>query len=317
MNCLTALLLLLLVSPTLSADWTLVSQNLNRLFDDIDDPGDDQVTDSKRYHERIRRLAERITGGFGQPDVLAVQEVEKKAVLEAVAQAVVERGGRRYRALLVDGNDRSGIDVGYLVADGLEVHRLEPLFADRRYRYRKQGKMIEAPLYARPPLLLEFCRDAACFTLVNVHLRSMRGLRHRSKGKRIALKRQLQAETLARWVQRFQETRPGQPLALVGDFNALQPPDRHVDVIGTIIGQPDQQRPRRISPDLVEPDLIDPSIGLPKGRRYSYRYKKRRQLLDYLLLSRPAAGLLTSIRYDRIDYRLSDHAALRAAFDQP
>ena len=311
------LALLCLVSPTLSADWTLVSQNLNRLFDDIDDPGDDQVTGSKRYRERIERLALRITGAFDQPDVLALQEVEKSSVLETVAQAVTDRGGRRYRALLIDGNDRSGIDVGYLVADDLEVRRLEALFAERRYRYRKQGKMIEAPLFARPPLLLEFCRDRSCFTLVNVHLRSMRGLRHRSKGKRIALKRQLQAETLARWVQRFQHSRPGQPLALVGDFNALQPSDRYVDVVGTIIGQPDQQRPRRISPDLVEPDLIDPSIGLPKGKRYSYRYKKRRQLLDYLLLNRPAAKLLKSIRYDRIDYRISDHAALNAVFAQP
>ncbi len=309
-------LTMLLVAQPVAAEWTLLSQNLNRLFDDRDDPGDDQVMDKTRYRERVEQLARRIVETFDQPDVLAFQEVENWRILQAVARAVEQLGGRSYRALLIEGNDRSGMDVGFLLAEDLKLQRLEALFADERYRYEHDGETIVAPLYARPPLLLEFCRED-CFSLVNVHLRSMRGLRHRSKGRRIALKRQLQAETLARWVQDFQQSRPDQPLALVGDFNALTPSDRFVDVIGTLIGRPDHTRPKRKSPDLVEPDLVEGSTHIRAGRSYSYRYKRRKQRLDYLLMNRSADALLEHIAYGWIDYGFSDHGALSARFLQP
>jgi len=310
------LLCLLLAFLPAHAEWRLVSQNLNRFFDAIDDPEDDRVLSAQKYRKRVAQLAKRIIATHDQPDVLAFQEIEKKAILEAVASAVENAGGRRYRALLIDGNDRSGMDVGYLVAEELDLRRVEPLFAGEHYRYKKNGRQVSAPLFARPPLLIEFCRER-CITLVNVHLRSMRGLRHPVKGRRIALKRQLQAETLARWVQDLQAREPDTALAVVGDFNALTPSDRFVDVIGTLLGRPDTERPARVSPDLVEPDLIDASRDLPGKKRYSYRYKRRKQLLDYLLLNRVAAGWLRSIRYGWIDYRVSDHSALTAEFDQP
>ena len=309
-------LLLLVAQPALS-EWRLVSQNLNRFFDDIDDPEDDRVLGSKRYRKRVQQLAGKIEHSFALPEVVALQEIEKRAILEQVADTIERSSGRRYRALLIDGNDLSGMDVGYLVDEGLEVRRLEPLFADRKYRFRRNGRSIVAPLYARPPLRLEFCRNGDCFTLVNVHLRSMRGLRKSAESGRIAKKRRLQAETLARWVNRFQREYPRQPLALVGDFNALRPSDAFVDVIGTLIGQPDQHRPRLASPDLVDPDLADTSLRLPKKKRWSYRYRKRRQLLDYLLLNQKADKQLEAIRYSGIDYRFSDHAALIARFRQP
>ena len=308
--------LLLVAQPALS-EWRLVSQNLNRFFDDIDDPEDDRVLGEERYRKRVQQLAGKIERSFALPEVIALQEIEKRAILEQVADAIEKNSGRRYRALLIDGNDRSGMDVGYLLDEGLEVRRLEPLFADRKYRFRRGGRSVVAPLYARPPLLLEFCRNGDCFTLVNVHLRSMRGLRKSAESGRIAKKRRLQAETLARWVNRFQREHPRQPLALVGDFNALRPSDAFVDVIGTLIGQPDRNRPRLTSPDLVDPDLIDASLRLPRKKRWSYRYRKRRQLLDYLLLNQKADKQLEAIRYSGIDYRFSDHAALIARFRQP
>ncbi len=308
--------LLLVAGPAVS-DWCLVSQNLNRFFDDIDDPEDDRVLGTQRYRKRVRQLARKIERSFALPEVVALQEVEKKTILQRVSERIEQDTGRRYRALLIDGNDRSGMDVGYLVDARLEIRRIEALFTGRKYRYRRNGRGILAPLYARPPLLLEFCDDGTCFTLINVHLRSMRGLRKSAESTRIARKRRLQAETLARWVNRFQREHPRQPLALVGDFNALRPSDRFVDVIGTLIGQPDAERPRQASPDLVEPDLIDASLRLPKNRRWSYRYRKRRQLLDYLLLDRNADESLEAIRYSGIDYRFSDHAALIARFRRP
>ena len=89
----------------------------------------------------------------------------------------------------------------------------------------------------------------------------MRGLRSPAKGQRVALKRRLQAETLARWIDRHQQLRPHQGLIITGDFNALQPSDAYVDSLGTILGKPDSQRPRWKSPDLIVSDLVDLIAG--------------------------------------------------------
>ena len=161
--------------------------------------------------------------------------------------------------------------------------------------------------------MLEIC-DRQCLVIVNLHLRSMRGLRSPVKGQRVALKRRLQAETLARWIDRQQQLRPQQGLIITGDFNALQPSDAYVDSLGTILGQPDQQRPRWRSVDLIDRDLIDISRKLPNAQRYSYIYKGNKQQLDYMLVSQVLASRVTAVGFSPIDYGFSDHAALKASF---
>jgi len=95
----------------------------------------------------------------------------------------------------------------------------------------------------------------------------------------------------------------------------LKPSDAYVDCLGTLIGKPDQQRPKWKSPDLIKNDLVDTSIMVKTGTPYSYQYRKRKQLLDYLLVSRDLKKKIKSISYTGIDYKFSDHAAMIAVIE--
>ena len=57
------------------------------------------------------------------PDVLATVEVEDRPTLKSFSEVMLPAvGGRPYRhAMVIDGNDDRGIDVGVLVADGYEI----------------------------------------------------------------------------------------------------------------------------------------------------------------------------------------------------
>lgn len=285
---------------------TLVSQNLNRLFDDRDDGNHEKRLSHKKYQRRMKRVADRITGDWRLPDIIALQEVENRRILADISAQVMRNSGIRYRPLLIEGNDASGIDVGFLVKSGFRIARIEALFHDTRWR---DGKSL---LFSRPPLRIDICQTR-CATVVNVHLRSMRGINSSARADYVRQKRNRQAQTLARWIDRFQTRHPRKALMIVGDFNALTPSDRYVDVIGTIRGNPDQQRPRLVSPDLIERDLIDASAQLAPAQRVSYRFHRRNQQLDYLLLSQPLQRSIQQISFSKIDYKFSDHAALKAS----
>ncbi len=301
--------ILSLPSSASALEFTLVSQNLNRFFDDHDDHARyEKVLSHQHYLRRIRQLVQRIAGAYHLPDVIALQEVENRRILDDVSRQVEQQTGIDYKTVLIEGNDLSGIDVGYLVKSRYRLKRISALFRSRLAQHS------HSPLFARPPLSIDICRRD-CLTIINVHLRSMRGLRSGEKRNYIREKRRLQAQTLARWINDFQHRYPHKPLIVTGDFNALTPSDRYVDVIGTIIGKPDQKRPRLKSPDLIAHDLINASNSLPKRKRYSYRYHRKRQQIDYLLISQNLARALKRISFSKIDYRFSDHAALKAMFE--
>jgi len=286
---------------------SVVTQNLNRFFDDKDDGNREKIVSTQVYEKRLRKLAKKIKREYDFADVMAFQEVENIDILQQLSEQLSNDYDQHYQAVLIEGNDSSGIDVGYLVKRDLTINSHSALFNNKRY-----GRFDEK-LFSRPPLMLEVC-VTDCVTMVNLHLKSMRGLRSPKKGQRVLNKRHQQAETLARWINQFQQQHPQKHLMLLGDFNALNPSDSYADLLGTILGQPDQQRPRLTSPDLIAQDLIDASLRIPPGQRFSYRYKKRKQQLDYLLISQSLQDNLTRIRFSRIDYKLSDHAALIAHF---
>ena len=302
--CLSAVLL-----PAYSdaARFDLVTHNLNRLFDDKDDGNREKVVSTASYRKRLQRIVDKISTEYAFAEVIAFQEVENIDILQDISDSLRLQHRQNYRAILIEGNDSSGIDVGYLVKQPLQIKRSSALFQHRTYGDHQDK------LFARPPLLLEVCGHQ-CLIIVNLHLRSMRGLRSPVKGQRVAHKRRLQAETLARWINRQQQLRPQQGLIITGDFNALQPSDAYVDSLGTILGQPDQRRPRWQSPDLIDRDLIDISRELPLTQRYSYLYKGQKQQLDYILVSQNLAPGVTAVEFGALDYNVSDHAALRASF---
>ena len=178
--------------------------------------------------------------------------------------------------------------------------------------FRKRRLAIDGSyLFSRPPLFTRLCQLDRCLSLVNVHLRSMRGISKSKKAKRNRLKRLHQAQALASWINKAQKT-SFKSLAIIGDFNALKPSDKWVDVMGVIEGKPDNKRPLLKSKDMVEPDIIDATSSIPEKNRVSFNYKGNYQQLDYLLVNNQFGATINSIQFLPIDRKLSDHAALLA-----
>jgi endonuclease/exonuclease/phosphatase family metal-dependent hydrolase len=300
----------LLVSHSLLADenFRIVSQNMNRFFDNVDDGNNEKRLSDARFKQKVNSTALKINGDFGLPNIVALQEVENRNLLAQVANAVYARAGVNYRVVIREGNDVSGINVAYLVRQDTKIKSVAQLFKHERLAY--DG----SPLFSRPPLYLEACLESRCLSMLNLHLRSMIGIRSNSSGERVRRKRRDQAAMIARWVEGFQRARPRDSLIVLGDFNALTPSDHYVDVAGAILGRPDNSSVRVPSKDWINDDLIDLTRQIPAALRYSYIYHDNRQILDYMFVNSAFGPRLKNIEFTRIEYRFSDHAGLIADF---
>ena len=304
------LLFLALATPLSAADSIrILSQNLNRLFDNIDDGNNEKVLSSDRFLNKINLTAKKIGDQFNLPDLVALQEVENRNVLEQVAREIWNRHHLRYQPVLIPGQDISGINIGFLVHPSLRINAVAQLMREARSNYSGN------PLFSRPPLYIEVCRKQRCLSLVNLHLRSMRGIDSQKDGARVQAKRLQQASSIAAWVNKYQLDNPQKSLMLIGDFNALTPSDQYVDVVGIILGNPDNAQTRSRAEDLLESDLTDLTLQVSRSRRYSYIYRNKKQQLDYIIVNQAFHPSLVAIRFSRIDYRFSDHAGLIAEFN--
>ncbi len=302
-------LTLILSSPLFADDSIrIVSQNMNRFFDNVDDGKNEKVFSTTKFYRKIETASATIIDQYYLPDILALQEVENYNVLSKISDAVFARSGVRYQIALIEGNDISSINVAYLLKQKFKIKSLNQLFNTVQLQYD------HSLLFSRPPLYLEACTDSNCLSLLNLHLRSMRGIRSNSRGERVRLKRLEQASIIARWIDDFQHNRPEQPLLVLGDFNGLTPADAYVDVVGTILGRPDNSNTEIQAIDWIKEDLVDLTKTIPPHKRYSYIYRKKKQILDYMSANTSFETRLNSIAFRRIDYKLSDHAALIADF---
>jgi hypothetical protein len=92
---------------------TLATLNLHNLYDTVDDPAtDDSVVGFTTYIRRLQKHARLIHEVLGEPDLLAVQEVENAATLKDLVAFHEIRAD--YKVLLVEGPDLRGQDVALL-----------------------------------------------------------------------------------------------------------------------------------------------------------------------------------------------------------
>ncbi|HEY75673.1 MAG TPA: hypothetical protein G4O00_05765 [Thermoflexia bacterium] len=94
-------------------EFTVATFNLENLFDTVDEPEkDDPVLSAEDYELKLDKLAEAIHDELGEPTIIGVQEAENLTVLaDLAARPEIEA---EYGAVLVDGPDGRGIDVGLL-----------------------------------------------------------------------------------------------------------------------------------------------------------------------------------------------------------
>jgi uncharacterized protein len=319
-------------------EFTVASFNLERFFDEIDDPGkDDAVLTAEAVTLRLTKASLTVRNVLRSPDILAVVEVENLAILQRLAARInadVVAAGEpdpQYVAYLEEGNDIGGIDSGFLV----KTSRVDTIAVEqfgKTTTYTPPDHQPGAPLPLlndRPPLVLRagvqapFSTSFPVTVIVN-HLRSLSGI-DGGDGDRIREKRRAQAEYLATLIQQRQST---ERIIAVGDFNAFQFNDGFVDSMGTITGVPTPpDQVALASPDLVNPNLTNLGDGLGP-QQYSFVFDGNAQALDHILVNDLALRRFTRMSYARsnADFpeslrgdatrpeRLSDHDAAVAYF---
>ena len=167
------------------------------------------------------------------------------------------------------------------------------------------------------------------FTVVVNHLKSFRGYNDPKEQDNVRLKKKLQAEFLAKWVQDRQTKNPSERIILLGDFNAYQFNDGILDVIGTITGKPvGKDQVMNPSDDLVNPDLINLVDKIKADQQYSYSFDGNAQVLDHILINEAMKNHINGFGYVRLNAdfpavyrnddtrveRFSDHDAAIAYF---
>ncbi len=281
-----------------SGELTVASLNLMRLFDDMNDPAindsQENGTSTQIYQRRLAKLAGYVDDVLNLPDILAVQEAENLRALQDLAAALLARTGTAYEAHLSEGNDFSGIDVGFLTRDSVRVISSVQISSSERL------STDNSLLHDRPPFLIDavYLENGAPFplTVIAVHQRSLGGAESDS---RVRAKRFEQAASLARTIDAIQKEVPERRIVVIGDFNAFQFSDGLVEVVGMIQGVCDAVSEELPCIDLVATDLNNEIERLPHEERYSFIFKGKAQALDHVLTSASLAPFVRDFAFAR------------------
>ena len=294
-------------------DATFATWNLERFFDNVNDPAiGEPVLTAAAYERRLGKASLAIRDYLHAPDVVGVVEIENLAVLQTLAARIntdaVAAGqpDPGYVAHLVEGNDVGGIDVGFLVKAG-EVSAGTPRVEVLELAQYGATETLSNPngstslLNDRPPLSLEGVVHFGDgrgypFTAIVVHQRSLNDADSDENGssgwltvgQRVRAKRQAQADYLAGIIAGLQTADPTRNLVVMGDFNAFQFNDGLVDAMGTVTGLPspgDQTAVDGDGADLVEPNLYNLTLLPQPEERYSFVFDYQAQSLDHVLVN--------------------------------
>ena len=294
--------------------FSIAAANIETLVDDVDDPDiREDVATTEAFQKRAGKVSIAVRDLLNSPDIFAVIEAENLNVLKKLAERInadTVAGGNpdpKYEAYLVDGNDPRGIDVGFLIKRSrLNSASVKQLGKDERFT--NPVTRNEDILNDRPPLALEATftdsRTGQPFavTVVANHMKSLRGVDDPKDGAAVRMKKKLQAEFLAKWVNDRQKANPNERILLVGDFNAFQFNDGLVDQIGTLKGAPTiKDAVLLASEDLVDPNLVDLVELIIPDERYSYTFDGSAQVLDHFLANQSMRRHLAGFGYLRIN----------------
>ena len=293
---------------------SIAGMNLENFFDDEDDPAiKEEIVTREAFERKTKKISLAIRDYLRYPDVIGISEAENLNALKKLADKInrdaitAKEPNPKYEAYLIDGSDGRGIDVGFLVKSArVKVLEVRQFGKDETYK-EPNGK--EEILNDRPPLLLRAAIDDAEagepfeFTAIVNHLKSFYGYDdEKDGGLRVRTKKKLQAEYLAKIVQKRQEANPNENIILLGDFNFYQFSDGILDIIGTIKGTPAaKDSVLMASDDLVNPDLINLADLIQNDQRYSYTFDGNAQILDHILINQTMRKHLLGFGYARLN----------------
>ena len=324
-------------------EMTVGTFNMQHLCDDPVDDGCERDTPVSTapftYADKLRKVSAYVRTVLNSPDVLGVQEVDELSTLADLSSRIVDEGGPAYQTFLAEGDDVGGIDVGFMVrADRITGASVEQFLKGATWP-DPNGPEI---LHDRPPLLLSGTFNGVHpFAVLNNHTKSIGNVDGTGPAaERDRAKRFWQARDIANLVQQFQtatgpfagEGTDTVPLILVGDYNAFEFSDGHVDVIGLISGiyddaanecnatlsGPPGTETCNLGANIVDPPLYDTVLSVPAHERFSYLFTQdfnavqgsddrdvpAGQTIDHVLLARSAQGFFLGG-----DYGIGNNAA--------
>ena len=173
------------VPPSAADEFTVASWNLERFYNDVDDPGiGEPVLTAAAFANRLNKASLAIRSVLRTPDILAVIEVENLVTLQALAAKVnadaVANGDPDplYEARLTEGNDPGGIDVGFLVKGSPRVVVFSVTQEGAAATFINPNDGLAETLFDRPPLVLQAAvavppAPATPVTVIANHLRSL------------------------------------------------------------------------------------------------------------------------------------------------
>ncbi len=328
-----------------SNEFTIASFNMERFYNDkadADNPGSSAVTvTTEAYQRRLNKASLAVRTILNMPDIIGTQEIENLAVLTDLAHKISDdavaagQADPLYQPYLFLANDGTAINTGFLVKStrvntlGIDQIGLNTTFTN------SQGS--QAILNDRTPLVLHagIKRGSAPdypVTVISVHQRSLINVGDpTSTGATVRLKREAQAEFLAKLIQGYQAT--GEHVVTVGDYNAFEFSDGYVDSLGVTKGTP-VPASQVVTPPvagLANPPLVDLVTLLPADQRQSYVEVGSAQVLDHVVVTSDLVPTNTKLVYAHIDSdfplvnlndstsptRISDHDPAVAFFSIP
>ena len=324
------------VSTPLPSEFTVASYNLERFFDDSNDPAiGEPVLTATAFANRLAKASLGIRNYLKTPDVVGIVEMEDLPTLQKLATKIstdaVAAGqpDPLYASYLVEGNDVGGIDVGFLVKTAL-VAPSTPRVSVVSVTQERDGTLFTNPdgttetLNDRPPLMLRAVIHNAAgasfpVTVIVNHLRSMGDVDSSAAGSngwatngaRVRAKRLAQALDLADLVQDLQVATPTERIILVGDFNAFDVNDGYGHSMATIAGTTFADDTTAVPGDgtnTVEPDLVNLISTVAATERYSFVFEGTIQSLDHVLVN---GAIVTSTVARRLE-----HARINADFPE-
>jgi predicted extracellular nuclease len=248
--------------PSLKDDeFSLLTWNVENLFDYQDPhPSSTAMPNLAKYKLDLTKTANTIIAA-GTPTIIALQEVENLEILEDLAEheLLLEFD---FQAVLIEGTDSRGIDVGYLVRGDLaQILDVQQLPAP-------EG------ITSRPPLVIEVeiktTSNPVNLYVINNHFTSMSGGEAATEPRRNA-----QASWNVQVVEDILSNSPEAYLAVVGDLNS------YID--STPIDT------------LRAAGLVHVFTELPQKDSYTYIYQGISQTLDHILVTPSLMELLETV----------------------
>jgi len=272
---------------TASNEFRVMTWNVENLFDFLEphpsDPGLPTVAEYRAWLEKIANTI--LLADY--PAVIGFQEVEHVGVLEDIAEQQLLQQ-YNYQAVLLEGTDSRGIDVGYLVRGDVEILDVQQFPASNE-------------LTPRPPLLvtvqINLGGESRIVHLLNNHFLSMSGGEQATEPRRIA-----QAAWNGALVQQIIAENPEAFVIVLGDLNSYyeSPPIETLRSAGMA----------HVFDQLAPED------------RYTYIYQGVAQVLDHIMVNEKYETSITSvdILHVNADYPLQppgDTSALHKSDHDP